>query len=166
MFHYYFTNKDNFDQALLRTIYEDMMSDIKINVLPQASPKHNVRVILFAISSFIQKNRILLSSLAGDVLRGENNIISFISQNFLVHLQILLAELKRAKESGQLKTEDEFDAVLILGPSLALPQGLLGLLERLPGGVLKHIKTGIITRKIESGVPARIDMLLDAVFKE
>jgi len=166
MFHYHFTNKDNFDRALLKTIYADMLADININISPQASPKQNVKVIVCAIAAFIQKNRIIISSLAGDILRGENSIITFISQNFITHIDMLREELKKANKQGLLKTEDEFDAMLILVPPLALPQGLLGLLERLPLGFTQNIKVKFIKHKVEAGVQKRIDLLLNAVFKE
>ncbi len=166
MFHYHFTNKNNFDQALLKSIYADMLADININISDSASPKQNVRAVILAIHAFIQKNRVLISSLAGDVLSGNGSIVDFISKNFTVHISILRQQLVRARKLGLLKTDDEFDAMLILVPPVALPQGLLGLLERMPLNMLQNIKVKFVKHKIESGAQKRMDLLLNAVFKD
>lgn len=68
MFHYYFSTKENFDMAVLESIYSKMIENIKIKVSPSASPKQNVRAILINIQEFIKENRVLLSSLGGGCL--------------------------------------------------------------------------------------------------
>ena len=62
----------------------------------------------------------MLSSLAGDVLSGNNSIVEFISKNFTVHISILRQQLARARKLGQLKTDDEFDAELSVGDEALL----------------------------------------------
>ncbi len=166
MFHYYFYNKDNFDRAVLKSIYSGMMESINITVSPRRSPRENVRGILLSIRDFIEENRILLSSLVGDVFSGNKKTFKFITDNFTKHVEILYEELKRAQKRGELKTPTPFDAVVILMPPIALPQLILGLLSRLEAKVPAKIKTAALGFAAERNSVKRIDLLLDAVFGE
>ena len=102
MFHYYFYSKDNFDREILKSIYADMMESINITLSPQASPRENVRGILISIQEFIEENRVLISSLGGDVLSGNRKTLKFIADNFTKHVEILCGEVNRAQDRGEL----------------------------------------------------------------
>lgn len=166
MFHYYFSTKENFDMAVLETIYSKMIENIKINVSPSVSPKENVRAILINIQEFIKENRVLLSSLGGDVLSGNKKTFKFIADNFTKHAEILLDELRRAQKSGLLAAPSAFDAFLLLMPSVALPQVLLGLLSRLNVTLPGKVKIAALNFMLEENASARINMLINTVFKE
>ncbi len=165
MFHYYFESKDNFDMAVLKSIYAVMMESININVSASKTPKENVSAILFEIQDFIQKNRVLLSSLAGDVFCGNKKIIKFIAENFTQHVSILIKELKRAAKEGSLAVPGVTDAILILLPPVALPQIVLGLLARLDVALPAGLTPSIAGLMFEAGVKTRINILLNTVFK-
>lgn len=165
MFHYYFTSKDNFDMAVLKTIYTGMLEHINISIAPSKTPKQNVSIIMFEIQDFIRKNRGLLSSLAGDVFCGNKKIIKFISQNFTVHVSILTKELSRAAKEGALAVPTVTDAVLILLPPIALPQLVLGLLGRLDIKLPLGLTAPAAALLLEAGAKNRINILLNTVFK-
>lgn len=165
MFHYYFGSKDNFDMAILKSIYADMMESINITLSPQASPRENVRGILISIHGFIKENRVLISSLGGDVLSGNRKTLKFIADNFTKHVEILYGELKRAKARGELKGGDPCDALLILMPPVVLPQVLLGLFFRLKVDFSFKIKSSGLGLAVDRGALRRIDLLIDTVFK-
>lgn len=166
MFHYYFGSKDNFDRAVLKKIYSVMMERINITLSPQASPRENVRGILISIHGFIKENRVLISSLGGDVLSGNRKTLKFIADNFTKHVEILYGELKRAKARGELKGGDPCDALLILMPPVVLPQILLGLFFRLKVDFSFKIKSSGLGLTVDRGALRRIDMMIDAIFGE
>lgn len=166
MFHYYFGRKDNFDRAVLKKIYSVMMERINITLSPQASPRENVRGILISIHGFIKENRVLISSLGGDVLSGNRKTLKFIADNFTKHVEILSKELKRAKARGDLKAGDPCDALLILMPPVVLPQVLLGLFFRLKVDFSFKIKSSGLGLAVDRGALRRIDMMIDAIFGE
>lgn len=166
MFYYHFKTKDNFDRALMKAIYTEMLADINIKISPAAAPRQNVRAALLSISAFIQKNRVLLSSLAGDVFSGNSQIAQYVQKNFTEHVAILRQQLKRAHKDGLLKTHDDIEAMLTIVPTVVMPQLLLGVIERMPLSLAKRVQGTFIKHRVESGVAKRVDLLLDAVFKE
>ncbi|MGN0022705.1 MAG: TetR/AcrR family transcriptional regulator [Elusimicrobiaceae bacterium] len=166
MFHYYFSTKENFDMAVLESIYSKMIENIKIKVSPSASPKQNVRAILINIQEFIKENRVLLSSLGGDVFSGNKKTFKFIVKNFTKHVEILFGELLRAQKCGALAAPSALDAFLIIMPPAAVPQILLGLVSRLNVSLPGKLKASALTVMVEENAPARIDLLVNSIFKE
>lgn len=165
MFHYYFTSKDNFDMAVLKALYSEMLDNINIEVSPSKSPRENTAVIMRAITIFVRTNRILLSALAGDVFTGNTKIIKFVAGNFNMHVLMLAAELKRAKKARLLSVPDVLDAVVILIPSVALPQIILGLLSRLDLALPGKLTMTALGKRVDRWADKRIELLLNTVFK-
>lgn len=165
MFHYYFTSKDNFDQAVLRALYESLMKTIRLDVSDQRPARENVFNILLAIQRFARANRRLLSSLAGDIFGGNAKIIDFIGRNFTHHISVLLAQLERAAQEGSLRLPDPAAAALVLVPPVALPQLVAGLGERVSLPWRGKIKPAVAALFSDKGAEERIKFLLDTVFK-
>lgn len=164
MFHYYFTNKDNFNRKLLATLYEELMKDIRVDVSDRCSARENVRAVLRAIRRFARENRRMLSSMVGDVFGGNEKILAFISRNFTRHVSVLFAQLERAHKEGLLRVPDPLSAMLLLAPPVVFPQALAGLSERITFPWPPKVKKAL--RELTSGDgDGRIDLLLDAVFK-
>ncbi|ACC98594.1 Transcriptional regulator, TetR family [Elusimicrobium minutum Pei191] len=163
MFHYYFGTKDNFDKVILNEIYQTMILRMKTSL--EGTPEENTRKLLYAVWDFIAENRILLSSLAGDVFSGNKNIIKYISENFTEHIFIMLGELEKAHKNKQLNTPSAADALILIIPPLALPNILFGLAERVDIGLLNKLKSKLISLKADMNQKRRIDMLINLVFK-
>lgn len=166
MFHYYFTNKDNFDQTLLSTLYENLMKNIRLEVSDEKSARANVLIILLAIQRFVRENRRLLSSLAGDVFSGNAKIIDFIGHNFTHHISMLLAQLERAEKEKQLVLKDAANAALVLVVPLVFPQLVAGLDERVPVPWKGKVRPSVTALFSDKGAEERIKILVSAVFKE
>ena len=165
MFHYYFTNKDNFDRALLSTLYENLMKNIRLEVSEKQSPRENVLNILLAIQRFVRENRRLLSSLAGDVFSGNAKIIDFIGRNFTHHISLLLAQLERAEKEGVLVLKDAANAALVLAMPVVFPQLVAGLDERVPLPWKGRVRPSVAVLFADKGAEERIKVLVNAVFK-
>lgn len=131
MFHYYFKTRETFDAAVLKSLYEEMMSAITVEVLPSRTPRQNIESALRAVYAFAGKNRRLISRLIGDSFSGDRQIVHLVSQLFGQHVSVLINELKRAQQLGQLRTQNVRDALLLLLPQVPLAQAVLGLAERM-----------------------------------
>lgn len=164
MFHYYFTNKDNFDHKLLTALYEELMKDIRVDVSDECPARENVGAILRAIRRFARENRRMLSALAGDVFSGNAKILAFISRNFTQHVSVLFAQLERAHKEGLLRVPDALSAMLVLAPPVVFPQVAVGLSERITFPWTPKVKKALLDLTSGQG-DGRIDFLLDAVFK-
>ena len=165
MFHYYFTNKDNFDRALLSTLYETLMKNIRVEVSAAQSARANVLNILLAVQRFVRENRRLLSSLAGDVFSGNAKIIDFIGRNFTHHISLLLAQLERAEKEGMLALHDAANAALVLAMPVVFPQLVAGLDERVPLPWKGRVRPSVAALFSDKGAEERIKVLVNAVFK-
>ena len=112
MFHYYFKTRETFDAAVLKSLYGEMMSAIKLEILPSRTPRQNIEAVLRAIYLFAGKNRRLISMLIGDAFSGDRQIVRLVAQLFAQHVSVLMNELKRAQKLGQLRTQNARDALL------------------------------------------------------
>lgn len=131
MFHYYFKTRETFDAAVLNSLYGEMMSAINVEVLPTRTPRQNIEAVLRAVYAFAAKNRRLISMLMGDSFSGDRQIVSLVARLFSQHVSVLMSELERARQLGQLRTHCVRDALLFLLPQVPLAQGVLGLAERM-----------------------------------
>lgn len=165
MFHYYFTNKDNFDRALLSTLYEKLMKDIRLEVSDEKSARSNVLNILLAIQRFVRENRRMLSSLAGDVFSGNARIMDFIGRNFTHHISLLLAQLERAEKAKELVLKDAANAALVLVMPVVFPQLVAGLDERVALPWKGKVRPSVAALFSDKGAEERIKVLVGAVFK-
>ncbi len=165
MFHYYFTNKDNFDRALLSTLYESLLKNIRVEVSEEKSARENVLNILLAIQRFARENRRMLSSLAGDVFSANTKIIDFIGRNFTQHITLLLTQLERAEKEGSLALHDAANAALVLVVPLVFPQLVAGLDERVTLPWKGKVRPSVAALFSDKGAEERIRLLVNAVFK-
>lgn len=131
MFHYYFKTRETFDAAVLKSLYAEMMSAINVEVLPSHTPRQNIEAVLGAVYAFAGKNRRLISMLIGDSFSADRQIVNLVAQLFSQHVSVLINELKRAQQLGQLRTQSVRDALLLLLPQVPLSQAVLGLAERM-----------------------------------
>ena len=167
LFHYYFKNKENFDKELLTAIYEQMMADITPQISPNAKPRENIKNILLGLNRFAGNNRMFLSSLMGEVLSGNKQMLGFLTQNFTKHIALLQKELKRATIRPELKKQPLAALLSLVALPIVFPQIARGLLERvgtnsLPfnADVLKQITDD------ETQVKTRIELGLTTILGE
>lgn len=167
LFHYYFKNKENFDKQLLLAVYQQMLADITPRLSPDMTPRENIKTILLALHRFAYSNRMFLSSLLGDVLSGNKQMLHFLTKNFTQHAALLLHELKRADICPTLKNQPLPALMSGLAFPVIFPQIFMGLLERV--GVssvpfdttpLQHIVED------EANLTARIEHSLNSIFGE
>ncbi|MGB2579604.1 AcrR family transcriptional regulator [Elusimicrobium simillimum] len=163
MFHYYFKNKENFDEQVLKRLYGSMIQNITTHTPPTAMPRENIKNILFEISAFARENKILLSALASDVMQGNKNILEFIAGHFTAHISMLFKEVARAAkkpEAAHLNTES---IIMVLVMHIFMPRLMEGTFERLG----MTVKLGIKERKprVDAQEHDRIEFVINSIFK-
>jgi AcrR family transcriptional regulator len=60
MFHYHFKTKENFVRVVLERVYEEMFSELVLQVNPDAPALENLRNLLTTLGRFARKNRLLM----------------------------------------------------------------------------------------------------------
>lgn len=163
MFHYYFKTRETFDAAVLKSLYAELMSAIKLEILPSRTPRQNIEAVLRAIYLFAGKNRRLISMLIGDAFSGDRQIMRLVAQLFAQHVSVLMNELKRAQKLGQLRTQNARDALLFLLPQVPLAQGVLGLAERMGKNFPPELYRQVVQVAGEADTFRRAQFMLNAV---
>lgn len=168
LFHYYFKTKENFDQRLLQTVYNDMLQDIHIDITPAASPRANIEKILLRIDSFARQHRVFLSALAGDVLSGNKRIFTFMTRHFTQHLALLGQQLRRAKLSPAARRQPLASLLAAVVLPVGAPHILMGLLQRMGPGALPPAARHLLDGTVQSQrvVRQRIHLVLNSIFGE
>ena len=167
LFHYYFQNKDNFDKVLLRTVYNQMLDQITLQVSDEATPRENIEKILLGFHAFVRDNRMFFSSLLGDCLSGNKKLLQFFTQNFTQHLSLISHELKRASLTTRAEGQPLPGMLALLAWPVVMPQILMGLLERI-GTKAFPLQNVLLTQTLENDrqFRARIQIVLDGIFGE
>lgn len=167
LFHYYFKNKENFDKELLTAIYEQMMADITPQISPNAKPRENITNILLGLHRFAGNNRMFLSSLMGEVLSGNKQMLCFLTQNFTKHIALLQKELKRASIRPELKKQPFPALIATVALPIIFPQIVMGLLERVCTNALPfNMDLLTQTTQNEKQLRTRIEQSLNTLLGE
>lgn len=167
LFHYYFKNKENFDKQLLAAVYQQMLADITPRISPDMTPRENIKTILLALHRFASSHRMFLSSLLGDVLSGDKQMLHFLTKNFTQHAALLLHELHRADIRPALKNQPLPALMASLALPVIFPQIFMGLLERVGPSFVSFNTTPLkqIVRD-EKQLDIRIEHGLNTIFGE
>ncbi len=167
MFHYHFKNKENFDKQVLTALYKEMIQDLGVQVSPMETPRQNVESILLKIHHFAQKNRVIFSAMASDVLNGDKQILQFVMENMTSHVGLLMQELKRAQLAPAAQTQPLLSVAITLALPIVVPQIAAGSMERLGEKALPDkLKKAPKDLWEDSTARQRIEVVLNGVFGE
>lgn len=100
MFHYHFKNKDNFINAVLQRMYEEMFSALTTEIDPGRSPVDNLRATLTVLSGFAVRHRKLLSMLMAEAMQGEALALNFLRANLPRHIGVIARLLAQGQAAG------------------------------------------------------------------
>jgi len=100
MFHYHFRTKENFVRAVLERVYEEMFSELVLQVNPDAAPLVNLRNLLTTLGKFARKNRLLMVRLVSETMSGERLPADFLKRNVPRHLKLIAEVLGQAQREG------------------------------------------------------------------
>jgi AcrR family transcriptional regulator len=160
MFHYHFKTKDNFLNALLQGMYEEMFTSFTGSINPNAATMEQLRAALNVIAHFGRANRRVLARLWTDAMAGEKVAVDFFQRNAPRHLGVLLALLEEAQREGAIKALPPLQRFSMLAGSILLPIIFVsGLIESGAEGVIAFnaFEAQVLS---DAAIAQRIDLVL------
>jgi len=166
LFHYYFTSRENFDKAVLKELYGTLLKDIVFNVPSSMPSKEKLVAVRDSISSFINHNRSLISSVIVDIISGNKEMFSFIRKNFTSHIMFVLSVIEECKKEGVLEDADSLSVLFSFVMPVVIPSIVPGIFEKvLDKKELLKIKPFIDRVLSEKSSKERERLSLKAVLK-
>jgi len=130
MFHYHFGSRDAFVKLLLKDIYKDFLSRLRLDISPGRPPEKRLRDALVSLGLFVRDNRLPLSVLIMDALSGNRKAAEFIAENFTEHVGMLRALLEECRLTGVVSDLPMPLLLVTIGGSLVAPALALTGLEK------------------------------------
>ena len=130
MFHYLFGSRDEFIKRLLKDIYKDFISRLRVDTAPGLPPEEKLRRALTSLGLFVRENRYPIAAMMTDALSGDKAAAKFIRDNFTEHLSMLVSLLRECRESGAIADLPEPLLFSTIAGSLAAPAMMVTGLEK------------------------------------
>lgn len=167
LFHYYFTSRENFNNAVLKELYNsELLNNFTINISSELSPKEKLIAVRDLIETFTRNNSSLISSVIMDIVSGNRQILAFIEKNFTQHIKIIFSVVEECKKEGLLENADTVTLVLSLVVPLVAPNVMAGILSKILNknefAKVKPFAEKVLSEKI---VKERARLALKAVLK-
>jgi AcrR family transcriptional regulator len=146
MFHYHFRTKENFVRAVLERMYEEMFSDLELQVDARSAAPVKLRKLLATLGRFAVKHRLLIARLVSETMSGERLAADFLQRNVPRHLKLIADVIGRGQQEGTIVNESipllvAFTVGAVAGPLLL-------------GTALEQ--NGLVTRRAASGLRANV----------
>ena len=129
MFHYHFKTKEEFNRRLLKEIYDEFVSEFKLESSGEGDVLARLRRALLTLGRFARDNRVLATAIIQDLFRCEKGMVKFAKKNFTEHIRVLTALVLECRRTGVFVDVPLPTAMVFLAGSVALPNVLLTVLE-------------------------------------
>jgi len=164
MFHYHFRTKAVFKRRVLESIYEKFFNDLSRDTTAVHDNMEKLQQSLVTFGRFSRDHRRLISSLAKDILGGDQVVIGFMSKNFPRHLEILLKLIEDCQKEGRIVPLDPSRVFVFLMSSINAPHIIAGCIDRLKKPARPHTKSKgrIFTKDLisDEAIVQRVKMAL------
>jgi AcrR family transcriptional regulator len=160
MFHYHFKTKENFVRAVLQRVYEEMFSELVLQVSPEAPALANLRNLLTTLAKFARKNRQLMVRLVSETMSGERLPADFLQRNVPRHLGLIAEVVGRGQREGTIVAAPLPMVVAYIVGAVAGPLLLGSALEQhglMPRKAAAGLKAHILSEK---AIRQRIDLVI------
>jgi AcrR family transcriptional regulator len=160
MFHYHFKSKDTFIRAVLERVYEEMFSELVLQVNPAMPAPVNLRNLLRTLAKFAIKRRLLMARLVSETMSGERLPAEFLQRNVPRHLALIAEVVSRGQLEGTIAPGPVPLLVGFIIGAVAGPLLLGTALEQ--HGLMPSRATAGLRRQMlsESAINQRIEMVL------
>ena len=164
MFHYHFGSRDEFVTRLLKDIYKDFITRLRIDTAPNLPPEERLRRAITSMGLFVRENRVLIATLLADALSGDKSAAKFIRDNFTEHVGMLAGLLRECRESGAIADLPEPLLLSTIAGSLAAPAMMVTGLEKTGaksalGLSMPQVNEALLSNRT---IKLRVDMLMRA----
>lgn len=129
MFHYHFRDKREFCRRVMAEFYEKFYAQLAIES-GNGHPAMQLRKTIGSLARFCRDNRALLLVLGRDIMDGNQQVITFLEDNFHRHISLVLRQLRQCQNKGILVRIPLPVALAMIMASLAGPSVVMALVER------------------------------------
>jgi len=162
MFHYHFRNKKNFEHAVLKDLYAELMAKFVPAVSGEGEPLEKLKKCLFTLAGFVRENRGVIVPMARDILSGNRETLLFVKKNFTAHVRLLVGLIEECRKKKMIADYPLTVTLPMIAFAVLLPVAGVGVAERLELGpffpiAFSFVKNGIIS---DSAIRTRIDLAL------
>ena len=165
MFNYHFGTKEKYLEALMIDVYNEFLSDFKLDSEKGKNPLECLRNALIGAGYFIRENRMLIAALLEEILKGNRRIAEFGRKNMTRHVNIIISLVSQCQKEGYIiKTSFLTIAPLLIG-AVALPSLAIRILEKNYRGTFLGTFIPVLknTAVSDKAITERIDLALKAV---
>jgi AcrR family transcriptional regulator len=163
MFHYHFKTKDNFVRAVLERMYEEMFSELVLQVNPAAPALTNLRNLLHTLAKFARKHRLLMARLVSETMSGERLPADFLQRNVPRHLKLIAEVVAKGQREGSIVEGPLPMLVAFVVGAVAGPLLMGSALEQhglVPASALAGVRAHIVS---QNAIGQRIALVLRAL---
>jgi AcrR family transcriptional regulator len=163
MFHYHFRTKENFVRAVLERVYEQMFSELVLQVNPATPAPANLRNLLSTLAKFARKNRLLMARLVSETMSGERLPADFLRRNVPRHLKLIAEVVARGQREGTIVAVPVPALVAFIVGAVAGPLLIGSALEQhglLPPPAAAALKSHVLSA---AAIERRIDLVMRSV---
>ena len=162
MFNYHFKTKDKFIQILLKEMYAEFFSKLKLESESGVPTHEKMERIGLTLAKFILDNRDLLFPLIQEIVMGNKKMMEFALKNMTAHVSIIFRLIMECQKEKSMMEMPVLNAVPILMGAVALPSIVIKILESfvenklITASVLKTVEGIILSDK---GLEQRISIV-------
>src|SRR2546430_1199136 len=121
MLHYHFKTRDNFVQAVLQEMYEEMFASLQLERARHAEPLPGLRAVLRVLGRFARDHRKLLLRVMSDAFAGDPIASAFVRANAPRHLAVIAALVAQGQRTGELRRVPVPQAIAFVAAGVAMP---------------------------------------------
>ena len=165
MFNYHFGTKDKYFEALMIDVYNEFLSDFKLDSERGADPLERLRSAIVGAAYFVRENRMLVAALFEEILKGNRKIAEFARRNMTKHVNIILGLISRCQKEGYIVKLSIFSIMPLLIGAAILPSIVIRVLEKNYKGTFLGTFIPILknTAISDKAIADRIDLAFKAV---
>jgi len=166
MFHYHFQSKNNFLNALLQHVYEEVFSQLQAQVTQPFSALQRLRQALNRLAQLMREHGHWVSRVWTDASSGDVVAQEFLRRNAPRHMQLLMGLAQEAVSAGELAALPPLQGFgfmmgAVLAPMVLMPSALrMGLLPAALSAVVESDVTS------DAAIAQRVDRALAALTEE
>ena len=165
MFHYHFKTKDEFTRKVLSQTYEKFFSEFSLESAAKVPSLERLRRALNILGRFVRDNRRLILGLTHDVMSGNREVQSFMTQNAPRHIRVMVALVRLCQREKVIIKAPLVSTLAFLAGSIAAPNLISGFLEQaeIPSvakGIVKLFRGQVISDK---AISRRVELALRGI---
>lgn len=162
MFNYHFGTKEKYLEALMISVYSEFLSGFKLDSEVGNTSLERLKNALLGGGKFLRDNRMLVTALLEEIVKGNRRILEFARKNMTKHVKIILELIKQSQRDGYIVKTSIFAIIPLLIGAVALPSVVVRILEKnyngtFLGAFIPMLKQSAIS---DSRIEERIDIAL------